>query len=534
MRNHLLFFLTLLTMFSWGTSFAQDMVGEVSFLTSRNVYVKFDNTEAIQVGDSLQLATSKAFCLVVTNKSSSSLVCEKIGDCLIQKGDQILAKVPDSEAIEPSLVDPPVSATDPPSTDSLASTYEPEARPEEVIRGRISLSEYSNIGSATDDRHRVMGRLSLNAENIGHSRFSAETYLNYRQIFPTDTQTFAPNTRFFRVFNLAATYQGDRVRVTAGRKINPKISSLGAIDGIQTEVALGQSYVGAIVGSRPDIQTFSFNPNLLEYGGYVGHQTQHKNLRSLTTIGAIEQRNQNAIDRRYAYFQHSSTIARQLTLFSSMEVDLYQAINGVKRSDFRLSNLFVSANYRMGRKANLMVSYDSRKRILYYETFQNEIERLLDDDLARQGVRVRLNLRPWKLLRVGGSYAKRFQSDTQNRSDNFHGFASLTKIPRLGGRLTLSYNHNISNFLTSQIFAIRHHRRLIDGKLNGQVYYRYVGYAFGEAKTLRIQHTYGTQLNWQFSRTLSLGLTGELATFNEEQNYRLYLRLIKRFRRRKA
>ena len=63
--------------------------GTVSFVTSNNIYVKFENTHAITIGDSLKLKSTNTACLVVKSKSSSSCVCQVVNDCEIQKGDEV-------------------------------------------------------------------------------------------------------------------------------------------------------------------------------------------------------------------------------------------------------------------------------------------------------------------------------------------------------------------------------------------------------------------------------------------------------------
>ena len=77
------------------------MQGEVTFVTSRNVYIKFDNTTDIQIGDTLMLAKNGSACLQVTSKSSSSVVSRLINACEVQKGDgisfRLKAKAPAKE-----------------------------------------------------------------------------------------------------------------------------------------------------------------------------------------------------------------------------------------------------------------------------------------------------------------------------------------------------------------------------------------------------------------------------------------------------
>ena len=109
-----------------------------------------------------------------------------------------------------------------------------------------------------------------------------------------------------------------------------------------------------------------------------------------------------SVDRRYTYFQHSSTIGQKLTIFSSFELDLYNKVNADSMGPIRLTNLYVSLGYQIAKWIDLNVSYDSRKQIIYYETLKTEIERILDNDEARQGIRYRLNLRPVEIYQHWG------------------------------------------------------------------------------------------------------------------------------------
>lgn len=531
-------FLTLALFFTaQGQNPTSELRGVVTFITSQNVYVKFDQTQDIQVGDTLASSLSSGPCLLVSNKSSSSCVCVPIQGCEVKKGTEIVFRPKSKNLIEQKEV---LEEKEAPLPEDIAAPEiveedDLELENKEKIRGRVSLSSYSNIASNRDNRNRFMGRLSLNAQHINNSKLSFQTYLNFRQINPTNPAEFSPQTRYLRVFNLAATYDlRPDLSISIGRKINPKMGSLGAIDGVQAEKRFKNAYIGAVAGARPDIATFNLNPNLLQLGGYVGAQTSQKNFYSQTTLGLIQQQNAGKIDRRYAYFQHSSTIARNLSLFSSMEMDVYSSVNGVTSNSLRLSNIFLSGTYRFGRKANFMLSYDSRKRILYYETFQTEIERLLNDDLARQGVRARLNVRPIKYVNVGLSYGKRFQSDQQNQSDNFHAYASWSKIPAIGGRVSLAYNRNSSNYLTSSILSLRHSRSLVKNKVEADFYYRMANYVFVNSEKKRLQNYIGTNLSFHISKKLTFRIAGEASSFNQESNYRVYARIIRRFYGKKA
>ncbi len=307
---------------------------------------------------------------------------------------------------------------------------------------------------------------------------------------------------------------------------------MGAIDGLQFEKYIGKNYIGAIAGFRPDINDYNFNSDLFEYGGYFGRRSDHENFYSETTLGFLEQRNAGAIDRRYTYFQHSSTIFKKLYLFSTLELDIYNRVNDITSNDIRLTNLFASARYRFNRYFNATLSYDSRKRILYYETLQTEIERLLDNDIARQGVRIRINGRPAEKINAGFSYSKRFQNDDQNKSDNIYVYLGLSKIPGIGGNVSVNYNVNSSNYLQSNILSLRHSRTLIKNKLNADFYYRLANYIYLNSNTFNTtlnQNYYGANLSFNITRKLMLSVSGEYSTTDQENSYRIYTKLVKRF-----
>ncbi len=526
--KHLLNFIIVFIVLT-GSVFSQSndsiLIGTVSFVTSNNIYVKFENTKTITIGDSLKLSSTNAACLVVKSKSSSSCVCQIVNDCDIKKGDAVIfvssPKIMVKTTVQKKELLPVVDAANETVTNPIYK---------EKIRGRISASSHSNILSNRDDRHRIMSRISVDADHIKGSKYSFNTYLNYRHILDRAETSSLQNKSFLRVYNLGARYDASpTLSFTLGRNINPKISSIGAIDGLQVEKYFGKSYTGAIVGFRPDIFDYGFNADLLQYGGYVGTITDKDDFYAQTTLGAIEQRSNGEIDRRYTYLQHSSTLLKNLNIFSSLEMDIFSKVNNTTKNNLRLTNFYVSTRYRFNRAVNMMLSYDSRKRIIYYETFQTEIERLLDDDIARQGARARINFRPYKNIYAGVSYSKRFQSDRENKSDNVYGYVTLSKVPNIGGRLSLTYNRNESNYLQSNIGGARYSRGFLNGRLNADLYYRLVFYDYTSGIESLEQHYFGTNLSYNINRKLLVSISGELSTFNDENNVRIYSRIIQRF-----
>lgn len=502
--------------------------GEVTFLTSQHVYVKFESTEGIIVNDTLGLVKDGVVsaCLVVGSMSSTSCVCTVVSGCIVEKADVIEAMI-EAPPVKKGLVGDRArqARTKPEENDTLPTSSE-------RIRGRLSAASYSMMPSARDNDHRMMYRFSLDADNISNSKFSAETYLNYRRLFPANLDTRPQRTDFFNVYNLAVSYAPDsNTTLTLGRKINNSASSLGAIDGLQAERHFGNFFAGAIGGFRPDIYTYGLNFNLLQYGGYVGTQIKTSNVYSRSTVGLLQQTNNGNVDRRYAYLQHSTTFKGNLNIFSSAELDLYRTVG----SGARLTNFFFSTRYRIGRKVDVFASYDNRRRVVFYETYRNDVEILLDDDDARQGVRFRLNVRPMKTLSLAGAYSKRFQAGGMNASDNISATVNINKDPETVGRWSIQANRNTSAYVRSDVVSFRHDRTLIPRRLTMGLYYRIVEYKYanrGDGTSLSDrahQRYYGADMMLTFARTFTFTVLGELVTVAEERNYRLNLSLTKRF-----
>jgi hypothetical protein len=530
----LLIFCISFVLFAFGQNNEEIKSGEVTFITSKNVYVKFENTDNVKIGDTLKINKTTP-CLLVTNKSSSSVVCTITNDCVVDKGTEVYHIFKESKVVvieeEEVLEDIGISYND-----SIKAVNEISRKKnyDEDIRARLSASSYSTLSSDREDNHRILTRFSLNANHINYSKFSIETYLNYRKTISA-SESSSINANALRVFNFAVKYDMDStLSFTIGRKINYKASSLGAIDGLQVEKFFGNSYLGVIAGFRPDIFDFGFNSNLLQYGAYLGQLTESENFRSQTTLGFAEQKNNNEIDRRFTYFQHSSTISKNLNLFATAELDIYSKLNdSTSNNNPRLTNLYVSGRYRFNRDINATVSYDSRKRIIYYKTYETEIEELLDEDIARQGIRARLNINPFKYLYSGFSYSKRFQSDNQNKSDNIYGYISYSKLPTIGGRISLTYNMNSSNYLDSDIASLRYSRTFFDDRLSADFYYRFVNYKYTSTVPDFSQNYFGTYLSYYLDRSLVISLSGEYSTYNIEDNFRINTRIIKRFYRKR-
>ncbi len=513
-----------------------DMEGKVSYITSESIYVRFNTTEKINIGDSLYI--NNQACLVVVNKSSNSCVNKKINSCAIEVGTSVLYRVKSRSTITENIEkkDEEVITE---QTENLedAKPFEIKDKPKESssrTNARISLATYSNLSPfEDDDRHRIIGRLSYNATRIKNSKFSFETYLNYRQnVFKEIKSTSVPN-HMFRVYNLALTYDfNPSMKLSLGRKINRNLSSVGAIDGLQLEKQFNSIITGGIIGFRPDFENFGLNFNLLEYGFFIGHKINEPNLNSSITLSLLEQRNSGNTDRRYMNIQSVQNFNRKVNLYASTEIDLYSKIDEETSHQPKLTNIYAYLRYRFNRRLSATFSYDNRKRIIYYETDRTEIERLLEDDIARQGLRLRISYRPINRIYMGLSIARRFQSNDANLSNNLNAFVNFTKLPIKNSSLSLRFNANESNYLKTNIYSGTFSYYALKNKINAQLYFRGVNYNYYVTDRKLIQNYLGLNLYFRFSKTLRLGLLFETSEREDLRYYRINTKLIKRINKK--
>ena len=459
--SFLILFFSLITLFAK----AQDQVtfeqGTVSYRSSRNVYVKFGSTQNIKPGDTLFIRRDQQLIpsLLVNQKSSSSTVCTPISTIPLQVKDVVIARIITPVKASKTDTPEPDEASSPSSTPTF--TNDPVVKPvednpvedvlfKEKVKGRVSVASYSNF-SDYKNAHRMRYAFSFRGYNLKNSRFSTESYITFRHRL-NDSIVLADA---LKVYALSVKYDFNKnTSLSFGRKINSKFSSMGAIDGLQFEKGLGPFSFGVIAGSRPDLQNYGFNLNLLQFGAYASLGSNNPSKYAQTTLGFIEQMNKNKTDRRFIYFQHSSTLAKNLHLFGSFEMDLFENINEQVTNSAQLTNLYISLRYRVNRKLRFSASYDNRKNIIYYESYKNFIDQLIDDE-TRQGFRLGINYRPFKTISWGANTSVRFQKSKQNPSRNLSSYLTFSKLPFLNVRASLRANFLQTDFLDSQIFGIR-------------------------------------------------------------------------------
>ena len=527
------FFLVLISSQLIAQSDTSSQIGKVSFVSSKNVYVRFNQTKNIEIGDTLLFNRDGNLipALIVTNKSSTSVVCTPIIERKFNKKEELIAKIVQPIITTPSQTKDSLNIE--PENASAIPVVTPkedeESLQKQEIRGRISAASYSSLSNYRNS-HRMRYAFLLRGKNHRGTKWSSDSYLTFRHTLGEWDKVKNNLGNALKIYALAATYNfSPSSRLVIGRKINPKLTSVGAIDGLQFEKEIGNFLIGTVLGTRPNHSDYGFNINLFQYGAYLSlHSNKHF---GYSTLGFMEQHNASAIDRRFIYFQHSGQLTQKVNLFSSLEADLYKNINGQKSHKPQLTNFYFSLNYRPVHFLRLSASFDSRKNIIYYESYKSFIDQLIEDE-TRQGLRFGITLRPFKNIIWGVNTGVRFQNSNQNASANINTYLSTNKLPWINVRATIQASLLKTNYLNSQIYGIRFSKPFLKDKLNIEIYYRNVNYVYrnSEIGTAVRQHLTGVDLSYRINRKLSFHIFYEGAFDTQNTTFtRINLRIIQRF-----
>lgn len=463
-----------------------ERTGTITYRSSQNVYVKFENTEGISVGDTLFQKNKNRLtpAVIVRFISTKSVAGETINGSNLNVDDKLIAiverEIPDAVVKEdktPDIIVPPLNG-EVVKQDSFGNASGIKER-KSSLRGRFSVQSYSSISNSTyfPDNQRWRYTFSLNANNVGGSSLSLSNYMSFA--YRADQWSTISNNlgQSLRVYDLALNYKfGESTSLWAGRYLNLKISDISSIDGIQFEQGFDKNYAGIVAGSRPNFTDLGLNLKLFEYGVYIGRDDSIGAGYMSNTLAVFEQTNDFKTDRRFFYFQHSNSIISNTNLFVSSEMDLYKKIVGVKKNEFQLTSLFASLRYSPVNAVSLSLSYDERKNVIYYETFKNFIDSVFENE-TRRGINLRMNLKPVRNVFVGLNGGYRYQKGDLKPARNFGGYLSYSQLPLVGISPTVSYDKLITSYIEGGVAGVRLSRD-IGSFFDLSVYFRNTQYKF--------------------------------------------------------
>lgn len=463
-----------------------ERTGTVTYKSSQNIYVKFENTEGISQGDTLfqKIKDKLVPVMVVKFISSKSIAGEAISEIELKIDDKLIAvierEIPDNVTGENNLSSTIIpSSTEGQVKNEITGNNSQIKQKQSTVKGRFSVQSYSNISNSNyfPDNQRWRYTFSLNAKNIGGSKLSLSNYMSFAYRADQWTNIKDNFGSSLRIYDLALNYDFDEsTSLWVGRYLNMKISNISSVDGIQFQKGFGRNYAGVAAGSRPNFTDLGFNLKLFEYGIYFGRDDSIGSGYMSNTLAFFEQTNDFKTDRRFIYFQHSNSVLPNTNIFISSEMDLFKMISGVKKNEFQLTSLFASLRYSPLRAVSFSLSYDARKYVIYYETYKNFIDIVFENE-TRQGFNLRMNIKPFKYVFIGLNGGYRYQKNDLKPARNFGGYLTYSQLPLIEVTPTVSYTKLITSYIEGGDAGLRLSRS-IGNYFDLSLYYRNTQYTF--------------------------------------------------------
>lgn len=526
-------YIILLSVFVSGIKTAQtkekiQKEGKISFVTSQNIYVRFDNTEGIKREDTLFAASGGRLqpAMVVKYISTTSCSGEAVKNQSFTAGQSLIAFVESSFKPPEVVVNKEFKGVQA----DLNQTANPGNKipvkssgriiEQKRTQGRFSVSSYSNFSNTPGitDIQRWRYSLSVKSDSIMNSPVSFSGYVN--MAYRTDHWSGVTNNlgSALRFYEFALQYDLSKSsRFFIGRKINPKTSSLGAVDGLQMEIDLNKFVIGAVAGSRPSFTDYGLDAKLFQYGGYVYRSDSIFSVAMQNTIGIFQQTNNFKTDRRFLYWQHSNSLTQNLGFFISSEFDLYKRQKGIDKNIFDMTSMFVMGTYTPASWLSLNATYDARKNVVYYETFKNIADSILESSL-RQGLGFRANVRPFNFVWISALYNYRFAASDPKPSRNYGGSFSYTQIPLINSSFYFNYNKIETAYLTGNYFSANMNKDIFNGDINIGIGYRKVDYNFYSGLNTLKQNIAAFEITWRISSMFFFTLNYE-GTFQDKSSF---------------
>ena len=510
--------------------------GYVTYVTSQNVYVQFKSTADISKGDTLFILQGDQLipALKVTDLSSISCVCIPLINTPMTVSEKVvhMKMNPHPAKKEEAIVAPekPVPAVQPKDTLTTGKTLQKKSS--QQIHGFLTVASYSDFSNTSvSNSQRMRYTFSLNARDIGNSKLSAECYVSYLQDDHLWSEVKKNIFTSLKIYDLALSYEfSPKVALWLGRKINPKLSNMGANDGLQLEMRFKPVSMGIIGGFRPDYSDYGFNAKLFQVGGYLYNEMANKNGFMQSTLAIIDQTNSWKTDRRFLYLQHANSLLKNLFFFGTAEFDLYKKVFNAPDSTYKgvnspwLSNLYLSLNWRPARWLSLSVSYSERQNPIYYETYKSYLDKLIDN-ATLQGYQGQISCRPVKNLSIGVNAGYRSEKKDLRPSKNVYGYLTYSQIPGIGVSATLSVTWLETSYISGKFYGAGISRDIIPGKLFIGLDYRYVDYRYYNAEITELQNMGEANLTWRMIRKLSFSVYYE-GTFEKKNQFtRIYAQL---------
>ncbi len=503
----------------------QKTFGTVTYISSQNFYVRFENTAVVAVGDTIYLTETGTHAGIIKYSSSQSAACSYLSATGIDINAQVYV-LSAKKDVDNQTNNRNTDVNDPSLWNDLNTTKTLNVVSENNFdfSGRISVRSFTNYTTTTTRAQNQYWRYGLSLRSnqvyIKHLEFQSSATYGYRADNWKNSGSVWNN---LKVYDFFFSYKPtESFTLQAGRIRNQILYSLSTFDGVLFDYSFSKFTLGTFVGSHPDWQNMGVNVKLMQYGAFLSREDSLGKLRMSNNLSFANQTNSGKTDRRFLYFLHRTRLINFSFALSS-EFDLYEVAMHSAKSVFKPTSIYASTVYRFDKKLSIDLSYDARKTIYYFESFKSVIDSVLDSRM-RQGIRLGAYYQWFRTLSVGlnGGFAK--QNDDIHPSFNAGTSVALSELTKLNFTLIADFTYLQSNYLNGFSYGVKVNKNFLINSLAAGLGLRRVDYLFARNTSDGIaQNIVDADLHWMMFKSLYLNFVYEFVSEKRITSNRIFV-----------
>jgi len=526
----------ILFLFSWVASNSSAQVvqtGVVSYVSAQNVYVRFENTEKLAVGDSLW--SSNRPVLVINRKSSISVISSCIDSLFnIEQGDTVyhiqnasnIVETPEEDSIKRDGLKQTILFSNTFSNREISKTTK-EIEPSWDWNGNLGWSSRLNrtfVSTANRTNLRQFGRFNVRGQSPDEQNPLRVNISGNYQHYSTDfsERSDYPKAGRLNLYQAQLGYQvNDRIDVTAGRGFQPNLIGVGILDALNMNFQSDASHFGLVAGFSPDISSFQPNTQRPIFGARVGTNINKKKASFQFDLAWFDQYYEGKLDRRIINSQGSLNTDR-VNFFYLLETDLSNQTLPLK-----LQSVYSSIRVRLSKRWSVFSSYDTRLPLIYWSSYsQKRIDNLALQE-RQNGWRTRLRFQANKSLSIGMNMTIR---SWQTASQMYLGGIDVYQNKWFWKGGSFNYRMNIADYgIWQNVQQLVRFRQRIK-QTSFSLFYRSVLFARRYTMNSLFNQNYmGVQSSFPLPNNYILSAFAEYDIQQQQQQLIFYLTLNKRF-----
>jgi len=520
-------FFLLLAIFSSGVfgQGNQKVTGTITYVSSQNFYVRFENTSGVSVGDTVYLSESGTQAGTIKYLSSQSAACTYFSTAGVELNSRVyvvtstIKKDQQPNKTTEAVNNPPLWNAQSGGNNNISASENTVD-----LGGRFSIRSFINSSSNAKHSQTQYWRygLSLRSSKFGinNLEFQATATYGYRADSWKNSGSVWNN---LKVYDFFFSYKPTvSLQIQAGRIRNQNLYSLSTFDGLLFDYTFSKFQVGTFVGSHPDWQNMGVNIKLMQYGAFLSREDSLGRLYMNNTLSFANQTHSGKTDRRFLYFLHRSRTT-DFSFAVSSEFDLYQVEMNTPKSIFKPTSIYASASYRFDRKLSFDLSYDARRTIYYFDSFKSTIDSILDTRM-RQGVRLGAYYQWSRTFSVGlnGGFAN--QPGDVHPSFNGGTSVSFTELTNLNFSIVGDFTYLQSNFLNGFSYGVKVSKSFLANTLTAGFGFRRVDYLFARNTSDGVsQNIFDADAHWLIFKSLYLNFSYEFVSEKRISANRIFM-----------